>query len=197
MRGFELPMKANLSAVDWETLWSPYDQGTYNAALEMLLPTDVVLDIGAGDLRLARQMVAYAKKIYAVEINPQVLKTGIKDSIPYLHRLIPICADARTVEIPSDVSVGLLLMRHCQEFRLYAQKLKQAGIDRLITNARWRMGVECVRLQIERVAYKAMKIGWFACWCGAVGFKPGPAESFTPALDKMVHEVSECPRCTR
>ena len=48
-------MKANLSDADWEALWSPYDQSTYHAVLEMIQSTDVVIDIGAGDLRLARQ----------------------------------------------------------------------------------------------------------------------------------------------
>jgi predicted RNA methylase len=189
-------MKANLSDVDWEALWSPYDLSTYHAVLEMIQPNDVVFDIGAGDLRLARQMLEHAKKIYAVEINRRVLSSGMNQSFPDSHCLVPICADARSVEIPSDVSVGVLLMRHCQNFRLYAQRLKQAGIDRLITNARWRMGVECVRLQIERIAYEAVRIGWFACWCGAVGFKPGPAENYTSNLDYLVHEVSECPSCT-
>lgn len=189
-------MKANLSDADWEALWAPYDQSTYHAVLEMIQPTDVVIDIGAGDLRLARQMLKHAKKIYAVEINPQVLSSGMKKSFPDSHRLVPICADARSIKIPSDVSIGILLMRHCQEFRLYANKLKQAGVDRLITNARWRMGVECVCLQIGRSAYEALRIGWFACWCGAVGFKPGPAEYYTLDLDNLVHEVSECPWCT-
>ena len=189
-------MKANLSDADWEALWSPYDQSTYHAVLEMIQSTDVVIDIGAGDLRLARQMLEHAKKIYAVEINPRVLSSGMNKSVPDSHSLVTICADARSIEIPPDVSVGILLMRHCREFRLYANKLKQAGVDRLITNARWRMGVECVRLQIERIAYEAFRIGWFACWCGAVGFKPGPAENYAPNLDNLVHEVSMCPWCS-
>ena len=41
-------------AGDWELHWAPYDPATYQMVLEQLLPDDVVLDIGAGDLRLAR-----------------------------------------------------------------------------------------------------------------------------------------------
>lgn len=189
-------MKSNLSAADWEALWSPYDQATYHAVLELIQPTDVVVDIGAGDLRLARQIIQHARKVYAVEINPRLLKLGSKLPTANFVNLIPICADARSYEIPLDTSVGVLLMRHCQNFRLYAHKLRQAGVDRLITNARWRMGVECVRLQIERMAYQALAIGWYACWCGAAGFKPGAIEKYTPELENVVHEVISCPWCT-
>jgi hypothetical protein len=189
-------VNTNLSATDWEALWSPYDQPTYSAILDLIHATDVVVEIGAGDLRLARQIIQRAMKVYAVEINPMVLKLGSKPPISNFQGLIPICADARQFDIPSDTSVGVLLMRHCLNFRLYAQKLKQAGVHRLITNARWRMGVECVRLQIERVAYSVLSIGWFACWCGAVGFKPGAVEALTPENVNAVYEVINCPVCT-
>lgn len=188
-------METNLSAADWEALWSPYDQPTYHAVLELIQPTDVVVDIGAGDLRLARQIIQRARKVYAIEINPILLRLAREYSVRSRQRLIPICADARQCEIPADVSVGVLLMRHCLNFRLYAQKLKQAGVERLITNARWRMGVECVRLQVERLAYSALSLGWFACWCGATGFKPGPVEALTNEIINAVHEVINCPLC--
>ncbi len=40
----------------WEARWAPYDEATYAAVLAAIRPDDVVLDIGAGDLRLARRM---------------------------------------------------------------------------------------------------------------------------------------------
>jgi hypothetical protein len=185
-------MNTNLSAVDWEALWAPYDRSTYATALHWIRPTDVVLDIGAGDLRLARQMATRARKVYAVEFNADLLK---HNSRPHPAGLVPILADARQLVFPSDVSVGVLLMRHCTHFRLYVQKLIGAGARRLITNARWRMGVECIKLQIERCAYTALPMGWFACLCGAIGFKPGPVEALTPENEAVITEVTNCPSC--
>jgi hypothetical protein len=40
----------------WEALWAPYDEPTYQLVLDYVRPDDVVLDIGAGDLRLTRQV---------------------------------------------------------------------------------------------------------------------------------------------
>jgi 16S rRNA A1518/A1519 N6-dimethyltransferase RsmA/KsgA/DIM1 with predicted DNA glycosylase/AP lyase activity len=110
--------------------------------LARIKSTDVVLDIG-GDLRLSRQMAAIARKVYAVEINAQVLEHA-HDPLPLT--LLPICADARALDFPKDVTTGVLMMRHCTCFRLYAEKLKQAGSTRLVTNARWRMDVEEIDL---------------------------------------------------
>jgi len=54
----------------WESLWAPYDQPTYDWVLNRLEPADVILDIGAGDLRLARQMAQLVRHVYAIEIDP-------------------------------------------------------------------------------------------------------------------------------
>ncbi len=43
------------SEAAWEAMWAPYDEATYGAALAQIAADDVVLDIGAGDLRLARR----------------------------------------------------------------------------------------------------------------------------------------------
>ena len=61
---------------EWEMRWSPYDEPTYAAVLNTLRPTDVVLDIGAGDLRLARRMAAVVRQVIAWEIQPDVLERG-------------------------------------------------------------------------------------------------------------------------
>jgi 16S rRNA A1518/A1519 N6-dimethyltransferase RsmA/KsgA/DIM1 with predicted DNA glycosylase/AP lyase activity len=135
-------MEVTLSDSAWETIHAPYDQPTYQAVLDQLGPQDIILDIGAGDLRLARQMAKIARKVYAVEINARVLSQ--LDPLP--ANLIALCADARALDFPSDVTTGVLLMRHCTCFSLYAEKLHKAGSTRLITNARWRMGVEVVHL---------------------------------------------------
>lgn len=190
-------MQPILPADAWETMHAPYDQPTYQAVLDLLEPADVVLDIGAGDLRLARQMAGIVRKVYAVEVNARVLDQASASSDPLPVSLIPILADARSFDFPRDVTVGVLLMRHCTHFRLYFDKLRTAGARRLVTNARWRMGVEAVDLRAERIHFGAVEMGWYACQCGATGFKAGPAERWSAEMDRVVHEVADCPQCTK
>lgn len=180
----------------WEYQWAPYDPPTYQAVLEQLQPNDVVLDIGAGDLRLARQMAGIIRKVYSIEINPETLNQGLKEGEPLPGNLIPICADARTIDFPSEVTVGILLMRHCAHFMEYANKLRVIRCQRLITNARWRMSVETIELLTPRIKFEQVKIGSYACWCGAVGFKDGPVELLTPENNAIIHEVIDCPNCS-
>ncbi len=188
-------MESILSDAAWEAMYAPYDQPTYQAVLDRLRSNDVVLDLGAGDLRLSRQMARIARKVYAVEINARVLDQAYAARDPLPANLIPICADARALDFPSDVTTGVLLMRHCTCFRLYAEKLQKAGAARLITNARWHMGVEEVNLSTQRLSFTEISMGWYACWCGATGFKEGPAEDWSIEMDKITNEVSSCPKC--
>jgi SAM-dependent methyltransferase len=185
----------SISDGNWEYQWAPYDPPTYQAVLEQLLPDDVVLDIGAGDLRLARQMAETVRKIYSIEINPGVLNQGLEKGEPLTGNLITICADAQTMDFPSEVTVGILLMRHCTHFREYANKLRDVGCQRLVTNARWHMSVETIDLLAQRIKFEQVKIGWYACWCGAVGFKNGPVELLTLETNAIIHEVIDCPDC--
>lgn len=187
-------------SVDWEAAWAPYDETTYAAALSFLRPDDVVLDIGAGDLRFARLAAARARRVIAIERNRSVL--------PHPHASSPkgrggeegalevICADALTFPFPRGVTVGVLLMRHCRHYRLYAEKLRAIGCRRLITNARWGMGVEEVRLDAPRAPYRDVHSRWYACACGAAGFAPGPVEAITCESLETVVEVAECPECS-
>ena len=171
-------------------LWSPYDESTYQSVLEHIQTEDVVLDIGAGDLRLSQNMAAIAQKIYAIEVNPQLLEGGA-----WPDNLCVMIGDARQLKFPNGVTVGVLLMRHCTHFQIYADKLKAIGARRLITNARWRMGVEVVDLRRDRMGFRDLVLGLYACWCGQVGFKPGPPSMLTPELDRIINEVKDCPHC--
>jgi len=177
-------------------MWAPYDETTYRAVLSQIAADDVVLDIGAGDLRLARRAARVCRRVYAIEIQKELLELARRDedNTP-ADNLIVLHGDARHLPFPRDVRTGILLMRHCAHFRLYADKLKAAGADRLITNARWRLGVEVMALQAERMPYPQLEMGWYACWCGATGFKPGPVEQLTLAVIEAVQEVVDCPKC--
>lgn len=190
-----MKVESSLSASDWEAMYAPYDQSTYQSVLDQLRPDDVILDIGAGDLRLTRQMARLVRKVYAVEINPQVLDEANLLSEPLPANLILICADARVLDFPSDITTGVLLMRHCTCFRLYAEKLQKAGATRLITNARWHMDVETVNLLVQRKPFTGAVMGWYACICGGTGFKEGPAKHWSPEMDQITNEVSGCPQC--
>jgi hypothetical protein len=189
-------MEATLSDCAWEAMHAPYDQSTYQAVLDQLEPKDVILDIGAGDLRLAQQMARIARKVYAVEINARVLDQAYDSPhAAFPVNLIPICADARALDFPSDITTGVLLMRHCTCFGLYAEKLRKVGATRLITNARWRMGVEVVHLLTRRLSFAECSMGWYACLCGGTGLKEGPAEQWSFEMDRITNEVSDCPQC--
>lgn len=181
---------------DWERAWAPYDERTYQAALAFIQPDDVVLDIGAGDLRFALRLAERAVRVYALELQLPLLRrtlASLGGRLPV--NLSVVCGDARYISFPPNLTVAVLLMRHCQHFTLYANKLKNGGCQRLITNARWRLGMEEINLLAERIPFQNFDIGWYTCWCGAVGFKPGPVELMTSEVDDIVHEVQNCPQC--
>lgn len=174
----------------WEQQWAPYDDDTYAAALAYCSGARAVLDIGAGDLRLARQLARSATLVYALEIQAHLLD---QPNLP--PNLIPICADARTFPFPRGIDTAVLLMRHCTHFDLYVDKLVAAGCGRLITNARWGMGVECLDLTRQPRPFEALALGWYACRCGAAGFRPGPPEDVNEALLAQQADVAGCPEC--
>jgi SAM-dependent methyltransferase len=188
-------MSLPFSATDWEAMFAPYDPSTYQAVLALLKPQDIVLDIGAGDLQFSRQMAQMTSKVYAVEVNALILQQGLDSSAGRTDNLIPMPADARKLDFPTGISVGVLLMRHCTHFRYYSAKLRLAGAKRLITNARWHMGVEEINLQEEGTSFNNTAMGWYACSCGAAGFKTGPIEQWSSEMDKVTHEVMDCPQC--
>ncbi len=174
--------------MDWEAAFAPYTEDTYRAALEMIAPDDVALDIGAGDLRFARRAAARARRVIAIERRAELLTGACPPNLAVL------CGDARTLPFPSGVTVGVLLMRHCRCFRRYAAKLRAVGCQRLITNARWGMDVECVSLA-PQPHFDSAEPGWYACLCGAVGFKPGPPEAITLETLQLIQSLETCPAC--
>lgn len=180
--------------IDWEAIWAPYDEDTYRFVVERIYPFDVVVDIGAGDLRLSSRVANIASWVYAIERNPQVLARADRYGQP--ENLVAVCTDARQWPMPGDVTVGVLLMRHCtpEHFAEYVARLKAMGCRRLITNARWKMGVEEIDFR-SAVAYDPKRVGWFACQCGATGFTPGDPQQVTDQVLNKVVEVLNCPQC--
>ena len=174
----------------WEAMWAPYDEDTYARALAHVPVGATELDIGAGVLRLTRRMAGRARMVFAIEQHPQLPAGG-----PTPENLIAICGDARTAPFPPGVDTAVLLMRHCRHFALYRRKLETIGCARLITNARWGTDVECIDLTRAPMPYDSLAMGWYACRCGATGFRPGPPERLSEYLMEHIHEVDNCPEC--
>jgi hypothetical protein len=178
----------------WEALWAPYDEATYAAVLAAVEPSDGVLDIGAGDLRFSRRIAERAQQVIAWEIQPDLLAAATR---PLPANLVAVATDARTEPVPVGVTLAVLLMRHCTHYALYVDKLRVAGCQRLITNARWGMGVEVVDLG-PGVPFDSVGIGWYACRrCGAVGFAGDDTQLVVAATFEHVEDVEGCPLCLR
>lgn len=180
-----------MNNMGWESMWAPYDEETYERALAFVPAGAVVLDIGAGDLRFARRVAGGARLVYAMEQREALLASG-----PLPANLIPMPGDARTLPFPAGVDTAVLLMRHCRHFGHYFRKLEAAGCRRLITNARWGMDVECIDMAVRPMPFRDLSMGWYACRCGAGGFRPGPPERLTRVLNQTTFEVDQCPECS-
>jgi predicted RNA methylase len=182
---------------DWEAAFAPYDEETYRAVLAQITAHDVVLDIGAGDLRLTKRVAALARRVYAIERDPAALARSDRREACWPANLIVICADALTTSFPADVTTAILLMRHCtrEHFAAYLQRLSTLPrCQRLITNARWKMDVEVIDLRSGGV-YDPDRVGWYACRCGSIGFTPGDLGVITPQVLAEVIDVVSCPQC--
>ena len=182
---------------DWEAAFAPYDEETYRAVLAQITHHDVVLDIGAGDLRLTKRVASIARRVYAFERNPAVLMGSDQREACWPANLIVICADALTTSFPADVTTAILLMRHCtrEHFAAYVKRLSALRrCRRLITNARWKMGVEAIDLRSGR-AYDPGRAGWYACRCGSIGFTACDPAILTPQMLAEVVDVVSCPQC--
>ncbi len=171
-------------------MWAAYDDATYADVLDHIDPGSVVLDIGAGDMRLACRMAERAQLVLALEIDPSRFAGR-----PLPSNVRALGVDALTWPFPGGVDTAVLLMRHCTHTGLYIDKLVAAGCRQLMTNARWGLGVECIDLQKPPQPFAALTLGWYACRCGAAGFREGPATELTPHLIEQVHDVATCPEC--
>lgn len=178
----------------WEALWAPYDDATYGAVLAAVAPDDVVLEIGAGDLRLARRLAERARRVIAWEIQPELVARGLAAG-PLPPNLTAVVTDARLEPVPDGVTVAVLLMRHCTHYAAYVVRLRAARCRRLITNARWRAGVESIELA-PAAAFASAPPSWYACRrCGAVGFVGDDPALVDEAALARVSDIEGCPSC--
>lgn len=180
---------------EWQWVWASYDDATYNSVLSVIKPDDIVVEIGAGDLRLSRQIAKIARKVVAIEVSSEILSSPQVRNLPIPYNLSVLCDDARYVDFPPDTSLAVMLIRHCQHTREYMEKLQKLGCRWLVTNSRWRMGIEKIDLFAPRLKFSEISVGWYACWCGRVGFKPGSAQAIDESLMNVVNEVIDCPEC--
>jgi glycyl-tRNA synthetase alpha subunit len=175
----------------WEGWYSPYDEETYLQVLQKIEKEDIVLDIGAGDLRLALRIAGQVQRVYAVEVNPLVVGAALRTIGFYLPRnLQVVCANALDFSTPVGITVGVLLMRNCQHFGQYFDRLCAAGCRRLLTNARWKAGLEEIDLTAPRLPFERVRDGWYACRCGAIGCVGSEVR-----VDALPMEVAQCPAC--
>lgn len=203
----------------WEARWAPYSEADYAAVLAAIGPDDVVLDIGAGDLRLALRVAELARQVIAWEIQPELLAAAVHgtavsragngsssrirdpaeaklaSSHEASERLIVVCTDARTEPVPPGVTVAVLLMRHCTHYAHYVKKLRAAGCRRLITNARWGMDVEVIDLA-PAAPFASVETGWYACRrCGATGWAGADETAVNETTVAHVADIEGCPAC--
>ena len=96
----------------WEVFFMP-EAMNYQPCIEKLSHSDVVFDVGAGDLRFDLIMAEKVQKVYAVEINPKKLAGALRIigyDMPF--NLTAICGNAFDMELPSDVTAVTGLMIH-------------------------------------------------------------------------------------
>jgi hypothetical protein len=187
--------------------------------LAAIQPDDVVLEIGAGDLRLALRIAEQARQVIAWEIQPELIRAAVHGTAASItdndcsrrtrdpagakpasnhgagERLIVVCTDARSEPMPPGVTVAVLLMRHCTHYALYVDKLRAAGCRRLITNARWGVEVEVIDLA-PAAPFASVEAGWYACRrCGATGWAGDDETALNETSVAHVADVEGCPAC--
>jgi len=93
--------------------WFLPERRFYAKVLANIESDDVILDVGAGNFALDFLMAEKAKKVYAMEINPIIVKDAldvIGSSLP--SNLTLICGNALDFPVPRDVNTIVILMKH-------------------------------------------------------------------------------------
>ncbi len=91
--------------------WAYPEYWFYGDVLANINSTDVVLEIGAGNLALSIALAARASRVYAVEANPLVMASGVtRIGLGLPRNLIPVSANASDFPIPPDVTTIVCLV---------------------------------------------------------------------------------------
>ena len=99
----------------WEGWFCP-ETRFYDKVLELVSPDDVVYDACAGALFLSLRLSQKCRKVYAVEINPNVLGWALETiGFDMPTNLIAICGDALKMPLPPDVTKIILLHIHLEK----------------------------------------------------------------------------------
>jgi len=95
--------------------WFLPEHWYYDVVLDNIEPDDVVLDACAGNLALSILLAAKAKRVYAVEVNPNVVADALNIIGYQLPRnLIVIVGNVLDIPLPRDVNTIVLLNIHFQ-----------------------------------------------------------------------------------
>ena len=78
----------------------------YNLILSMIKKEDIVIDMGSGDFRFPIMLSQKVKKVYAIELNPELVHNALKIINYHLPKnLIIMCGDWVNISIPKDVTI--------------------------------------------------------------------------------------------
>jgi len=90
-------------------MYMPHDNQYLNV-LKLVDKNDVIIDMGSGDFRFPILLTKKVKKVYALELNPELVSKVlgiIKYDLP--SNLTIICADWFNFPIPNDVTTIICL----------------------------------------------------------------------------------------
>lgn len=91
-----------------------------------LRPGDAVADIGAGSGYFARRFAHHAAKVYAVDIDANLLKIALENAPPNLSSILALPDDPELPHASVDVIFFCDVIHHIEGRVAYYQKLKQA-----------------------------------------------------------------------
>jgi arsenite methyltransferase len=91
-----------------------------------LKPTDVVADIGSGSGYFTRRLARHAAKVFAVDIDPELLKMAAKNAPANVETVLATASDPKLPPSSVDVVFFCNVLHHIDNRPQYYAKLKAA-----------------------------------------------------------------------